>query len=85
MESLKRRNEYLEKRNKELEEKAQEVSRKESDLKYKEQNLRREVEKECIRIYLEDGGYYIADDIGKVLFFSEVEAKFHTCKEEHSL
>lgn len=38
------------------------------------------VGKECIRIYLEDGGYYIADDIGKVLFFSEGEAKFHTCK-----
>lgn len=43
------------------------------------------VGKECIRIYLEDGGYYIADDIGETLFFSEGEAKFHTCKEGHSL
>lgn len=40
------------------------------------------VGKECIRIYLEDGGYYIADDIGKVLFFSEGEAKFHACKSD---
>lgn len=40
------------------------------------------VGKECIRIYLEDGGYYIADDIGNVLFFSEGEAKFHACKSD---
>ena len=38
------------------------------------------VGKECIRIYLEDGGYYIADNIGKTLFFNEDEAKLHTCK-----
>ena len=37
--------------------------------------------KECIRIYLEDGGYYIADNIGITLFFNEMEAKAHTCKE----
>lgn len=38
------------------------------------------VGKECIRIHLEDGGYYIADNIGKTLFFNEDEAKLHTCK-----
>lgn len=37
--------------------------------------------KECIRIYIEDGGYYIADNIGITLFFDENEAKLHTCKE----
>lgn len=37
--------------------------------------------KECIRIYIKSGGYYIADDIGKTLFFSESEAEFHTSKE----
>lgn len=36
--------------------------------------------KECIRIHLEGGGYYIADNIGKTLFFSEDEAKLHTCR-----
>ena len=37
--------------------------------------------KECIRIYLEDGGYYIADQIGITLFFDVIEAKAHTCQE----
>ena len=37
--------------------------------------------KECIRIYLEDGGYYIADQIGATLFFDVIEAKAHTCQE----
>lgn len=36
--------------------------------------------KECIKIFLEDGGYYIANNIGKTLFFSEEEAKAHTDK-----
>lgn len=38
------------------------------------------VGKECICIHLEDGGYYIADNIGKTLFFNEDEAQLHTCK-----
>ena len=37
--------------------------------------------KECVRIYLEDGGYYIADQIGITLFFDENVAMAHTCKE----
>ena len=37
--------------------------------------------KECIRIYIEDGGYYIADNIGITLFFDESIAKTHTCQE----
>ena len=41
---------------------------------------RQYVGKECIHIYLEDGGYYIADNIGKTLFFNEDEAEAHTCK-----
>lgn len=39
------------------------------------------VGKECIRIYIKSGGYFIADDIGKTLFFDEAEAKSHTSKE----
>ena len=38
------------------------------------------VGKECICIHLEDGGHYIADNIGKTLFFNEDEAQLHTCK-----
>ena len=37
--------------------------------------------KECVCIYLEDGGYYIADQIGITLFFDESVAKAHTCQE----
>lgn len=36
--------------------------------------------KPCIKIFTEDGGFYIADDIGKTLFFSKVEAKKHVEK-----
>lgn len=36
------------------------------------------VGKMCIRIYLEDGGYYIADKIGKTLFFDEGVAALRT-------
>lgn len=36
------------------------------------------VGKECVRIYLSDGGYYIADKIGINLFFHEFEARNHT-------
>lgn len=38
------------------------------------------VGKECIRIYLEGGGYYIADKIGDTLFFNEGEAQLRTRK-----
>lgn len=37
--------------------------------------------KECVRIYIEDGGYYIADNIGITLFFDESVAKAHTRQE----
>lgn len=38
------------------------------------------VGKECIHIYVKGGGYFIADDIGKVLFFSEEEAALRSNK-----
>ena len=37
--------------------------------------------KECIRIYLDGGGYFIADQIGKDIFFNEKEAALRTKKE----
>ena len=37
--------------------------------------------KECIKIHIKNGGHFIADNIGKTLFFDENEAALHTCKE----
>lgn len=37
------------------------------------------INKECIKIFIDDGnGYYIADKIGETLFFDEKEAYAHT-------
>lgn len=33
--------------------------------------------KECIKIHIKNGGYFIADGIGKTLFFDENEAALH--------
>ena len=38
------------------------------------------VGKECIRIYVKNGGCFIADNIGKTLFFDKDEAELHTYK-----
>ena len=37
--------------------------------------------KECIKIHIKNGGHFIADNIGKTLFFDEGEAALHTRKE----
>ena len=37
--------------------------------------------KECIKIHIKNGGHFIADNIGKTLFFDEDEAALHTYKE----
>lgn len=37
--------------------------------------------KECIKIHIKNGGHFIADNIGKTLFFDESEAALHTCKD----
>lgn len=37
--------------------------------------------KECIKIHIKNGGHFIADNIGKTLFFDESEAAIHTCKD----
>lgn len=37
--------------------------------------------KECIKIHIKNGGHFIADNIGKTLFFDESEAALHTYKE----
>ena len=37
--------------------------------------------KECIKIHIKNGEHFIADNIGKTLFFDESEAALHTCKE----
>ena len=36
---------------------------------------------ECIKIHIKNGGYFIADNIGKTLFFDESEAAIHAYKE----
>lgn len=38
--------------------------------------------KECIKIHVKNGGHFIADNIGKTLFFDEQEAAEHSYKEE---
>lgn len=37
--------------------------------------------KECIKIHIKNGGHFIADNIGKTLFFDESEAALHTYKD----
>jgi hypothetical protein len=37
--------------------------------------------KECIKIHIKNGGHFIADGIGKTLFFDESEAALHTYKD----
>ena len=37
--------------------------------------------KECIKIHIKNGGHFIADGIGKTLFFDESEAALHAYKE----
>ena len=37
--------------------------------------------KECIKVHIKNGGHFIADNIGKTLFFDEDEAALHTCKD----
>lgn len=37
--------------------------------------------KECIKIHIKNGGHFIADNIGKTLFFDESEAALHTSKD----
>lgn len=39
------------------------------------------VGKECIHIYVKGGGCFIADNIGKTLFFDKDEAELHTYKD----
>lgn len=38
------------------------------------------VGKKCIKIYVDSDGYYLANEIGKTIFFSETEAESHTQK-----
>lgn len=34
--------------------------------------------KKCVKIYVDGDGYYLANEIGKTIFFSETEAESHT-------